>query len=73
MTYQHDGRCIICIRGMKRFMKCEKCGRETNQKDNACVICKIGIEKLYGELKALMKDRRFCHMLMKYKPAPGPD
>lgn len=54
-------------------MKCEKCGRETNQKDNECVICKIGIEKLYGELKALMKDRRFCHMLMKYKPAPGPD
>jgi hypothetical protein len=36
--------------------KCTQCDNDTYQKDGICVSCKIGITKMYDELKELMKE-----------------
>lgn len=35
--------------------KCKKCDNETYQEDGICVICKIGITRIYEELVNLLK------------------
>lgn len=38
--------------------KCAHCNNATYQKDGICVSCKIGITKMYDELKQLMDDNK---------------
>ena len=35
--------------------KCVKCDNKTFQKDNVCVVCRIGLTGIYSELEELLK------------------
>lgn len=35
--------------------KCIKCDNKTFQKDNICVVCRIGLTGIYSELADLLK------------------
>ncbi len=40
--------------------KCRECDNETYQKDSICVICRIGITRIYEELVDLLnKDSKW--------------
>jgi hypothetical protein len=45
----------VVIEAMKG-KKCTQCKNDTYQKDGICVSCRIGISKMYDELKELMKE-----------------
>lgn len=45
--------------------KCLQCDNDTYQKDGICVSCKIGISKMYDELKDLMKENRKLNLSLK--------
>jgi ribosomal protein L37E len=38
-----------------KVKKCEKCGNETYQEGNICVLCKIGVTQMHRELDDLIK------------------
>jgi hypothetical protein len=41
-----------------KVKKCTQCNNNTYQKDSICVSCKIGISKMYDELKELMEENK---------------
>lgn len=47
----------VVIKEMK-VKKCTQCNNNTYQKDGICVSCRIGISKMYDELKELMDDNK---------------
>ncbi len=45
--------------------KCTQCNNNTYQKDGICVSCRIGISKMYDELKDLMKEDKKLDLSLK--------
>ncbi len=45
--------------------KCSQCNNNTYQKDGICVACRIGIGKMYDELKELMTDAKKWNLSLK--------
>lgn len=40
--------------------KCAQCNNTTYQKDGICVSCKLGLTKMYDELKEMMeRDKKW--------------
>jgi len=54
----------VVIKKMK-VNKCTQCNNNTYQKDGICVSCRIGISKMYDELKELMKEDKKWDLSLK--------
>jgi len=54
----------VVIEKMK-VKKCTQCNNNTYQKDGICVSCRIGISKMYDELKELMEENKKWDLSLK--------